>query len=102
MEMYGWPCEQMEEKVLRNKFGNFELTAELVDRDEDSFIVEFTWQPENLSFAEVLDKAGVMPIPPYLKRGSEEVDYHVIKRYMPSGKVRWQRLHRVCILRRGF
>lgn len=37
-------------------------------------IVEFIWQPEQLSFSEVLQHAGIMPLPPYMKRVSEESD----------------------------
>lgn len=74
-----WKCmvgraSKWKEKLLTKKVGNFTLTAELIDRIPDAFIVEFTWQPANLTFAEILDKAGVMPIPPYLKRDADEVD----------------------------
>jgi S-adenosylmethionine:tRNA ribosyltransferase-isomerase len=74
-----WKCmigraSKWKEKILHKKISGFELTAELVDRTSEYFVVEFTWQPENLSFAEILDKAGVMPIPPYLKRESGELD----------------------------
>jgi S-adenosylmethionine:tRNA ribosyltransferase-isomerase len=64
--------------VLTCKTNEFTLTAELIDRSADAFIVEFKWLPENLSFAEILDKTGMMPIPPYLRRESEEID---LKRY---------------------
>ena len=37
-------------------------------------VVEFCWVPAELSFAAVLEKAGAMPIPPYLKRKSETLD----------------------------
>lgn len=35
--------------------------------------IEFTWDPE-YTFAEVLEKAGVLPIPPYLHRETEPED----------------------------
>lgn len=74
-----WKCligraGKWKEKVLKKKDGDLELSAELVDRDADSFTVEFQWQPEQLTFAEILDRAGRMPIPPYLHRPSEEID----------------------------
>ena len=37
-------------------------------------LISFTWRPENLSFGEILEIAGKTPIPPYLKRQSEEID----------------------------
>lgn len=36
--------------------------------------VEFEWQPEDVTFASVIDAAGYIPIPPYLKRDSEASD----------------------------
>jgi S-adenosylmethionine:tRNA ribosyltransferase-isomerase len=41
---------------------------------KDGYIVEFEWQDENLSFAEVLDEAGKTPLPPYIPRKAEEDD----------------------------
>lgn len=78
-----WKClvgraSKWKEKILKTGNDSFELTAELVGREADNFIVQFNWTPESLSFAEILDKAGVMPIPPYLHRQSEELD---ISRY---------------------
>ncbi|MBQ2440577.1 MAG: S-adenosylmethionine:tRNA ribosyltransferase-isomerase [Paludibacteraceae bacterium] len=40
----------------------------------NSYQIEFTWENETLSFAEILDQIGVIPIPPYLNRESEERD----------------------------
>lgn len=37
-------------------------------------MVHFSWNPPQLSFAEVLDALGEVPIPPYLKRESETLD----------------------------
>lgn len=36
--------------------------------------VEFSWQPSSISFADILQAAGSIPIPPYLKRESEDSD----------------------------
>lgn len=74
-----WKClvgraSKWKEKVLKKQVGDFELTVEMVDRAADAFVVEFSWQPEHLTFAEVIDKAGVMPIPPYLHRTADWVD----------------------------
>lgn len=74
-----WNCmigraSKWKEKVLHHTTDNFTLSAEMVDRTSDAFVVEFTWQPATLTFAEILDKTGMMPIPPYLNRDSEEID----------------------------
>ena len=47
--------------------------AEKVERVGDSFIIRFTWDGD-ASFAEILEHAGKVPLPPYLKRQSEASD----------------------------
>lgn len=52
-----------------------ELRAEIGEYVSDSGVeVRFSWDAPEYSFAEILEKAGNMPIPPYLKRESEETD----------------------------
>lgn len=41
---------------------------------EDCFEVEFCWEPEKLSFAQVLEQAGKVPLPPYIRRLAEDSD----------------------------
>jgi S-adenosylmethionine:tRNA ribosyltransferase-isomerase len=50
------------------------LEASIVHRLSDCFVVDLTWQPDDLSFAEILHHAGVIPLPPYLHRDTEEDD----------------------------
>lgn len=74
-----WKClvgraGKWKEKVLKKNVDDFELQVEIVDRAADAFVIEFSWQPEHLTFAEVIDRAGVMPIPPYLHRYADKVD----------------------------
>lgn len=50
------------------------LRAELVQKgDNNGSIVKFKWDG-NVSFSEVLDICGRIPIPPYLNRDTEELD----------------------------
>lgn len=49
------------------------LHAERIGEKGTSQIVRFTWEG-NYSFAEVLDIAGELPIPPYLNRETQESD----------------------------
>ena len=51
-----------------------QLKAQIIERLSDSLIIEFTWEPSDRTFSEVLQLAGNMPIPPYLKRDSEASD----------------------------
>jgi S-adenosylmethionine:tRNA ribosyltransferase-isomerase len=48
--------------------------AELIKKLEGKFIINFSWDNDTISFSEILDTAGVLPIPPYLNRDSEESD----------------------------
>ncbi len=50
-----------------------DLQAELVQREENSAIVRFTWSGD-LTFSEVLEECGNIPIPPYLQRDTEAID----------------------------
>jgi S-adenosylmethionine:tRNA ribosyltransferase-isomerase len=50
------------------------MEAAIAGRLNDSFIIELSWQPEELTFAEVLHLAGFIPLPPYLHREVEEDD----------------------------
>lgn len=49
------------------------LAAERLEQSEDAWIVRFEWD-KGRSFAEILQKMGVVPLPPYLKREAEEND----------------------------
>jgi len=43
--------------------------------------VRFSWQPEGLTFAEVLERAGRIPLPPYIQRqpvSQDEITYQTI------------------------
>lgn len=49
------------------------LTARMLAHGGDSFEVEFTWSG-GVTFAQIIDHAGVLPIPPYLNRPTEPSD----------------------------
>ena len=57
-----------------NKLKEIDLQAQLISREGNSAIVEFTWQG-GYSFSTVLELCGKIPIPPYLKRETQEIDY---------------------------
>ena len=50
------------------------LSVEMLEKLADSYVVKFTWTPENISFGEVMDAAGVTPLPPYIKRVADKTD----------------------------
>ena len=50
-----------------------QLTAEIVERGEREHIVRFRWDAP-LTFGQLLEHLGRIPIPPYLNRESEDID----------------------------
>lgn len=50
------------------------LHAELIEKREDYSIILFSWTPDALTWAEVLDLSGKMPLPPYIKRDASSED----------------------------
>lgn len=67
-----WKGEVLQMAIKDNN--NVLLNAEFVKEENDVFVVKFSWQPETLTFSEVLDKAGKIPLPPYIKREAENSD----------------------------
>lgn len=59
---------------LHKEINNISLSAEITERRPDSFVIEFTWTPSTLSFAALLHEAGLIPLPPYIKRDTEPDD----------------------------
>lgn len=50
------------------------LTANLVERDENTFLIQFEWSPTHFTFAQVLEHFGKIPLPPYISREASEND----------------------------
>ena len=50
------------------------LKAERVEKTDAYSVVRFSWEPADISFAEVLETAGEIPLPPYLHREAEPSD----------------------------
>jgi S-adenosylmethionine:tRNA ribosyltransferase-isomerase len=51
-------------------------TVEAVLKNREEGVVEFRWSPGNLSFAEIISKTGLTPLPPYIKRKASPEDFH--------------------------
>lgn len=50
------------------------LYAEKIRQDNGNFIIRFSWKPGYLSFSEILEVFGKVPLPPYISRDAEEND----------------------------
>ena len=51
-----------------------DLEARYIDKQDDAFLIELSWQPSDLSFSELLHQAGLIPLPPYIRRAAESSD----------------------------
>ncbi len=77
-----WKCliggaKKWKEGLLRKAIPNHQnkyLNAQKVEKRNDYFLIEFTWEDPDLSFAEILHLLGQIPLPPYLNRKAEEKD----------------------------
>lgn len=63
-----WPDSVM----LTKEENGVNLTAKIIDRTKS--IIEFSWQPQSKSFAEIITIMGLTPLPPYLNRKAEASD----------------------------
>ena len=61
-------------KKIKIKNEEVELTATLKQKLADAYVTEFSWQPSHYSFSEIIEQAGEVPLPPYIKRDVEEND----------------------------
>ncbi|WP_207435843.1 S-adenosylmethionine:tRNA ribosyltransferase-isomerase [Sabulibacter ruber] len=50
------------------------LWAERLAPAEEGFAIHFTWSPGEKTFAEILELAGMLPLPPYMNRDAEQED----------------------------
>ncbi len=68
-----WKTGRLETKLqIRNR--EVHLFAEKKEKLTDAFLISFSWEPEEISFADILESSGLTPLPPYLHREAEESD----------------------------
>ncbi len=74
-----WKClvgnaKRWKSGILKMPLAGSILEAALLEKVADAYLIQFSWQPATLTFAEILEKAGKIPLPPYLNRDVEESD----------------------------
>ena len=62
------------EMEIDHKGKAFRLYAEQIKKKGSESLLRFSWDNNGLSFSEVLELAGHVPVPPYLKREDEDID----------------------------
>jgi len=74
--------------VLEDKLPNdHSLSAKIISKESDHFLIHLSWIPEDLSFADILHLAGNTPLPPYIKRQAEPSDaerYQTVYAHQPG------------------
>ena len=68
-----WKSDKLSLEVEVNKT-KATLYAERLEKNDNYSVVRFSWEPAELSFAEILEAAGEIPLPPYLHREAEASD----------------------------
>ncbi len=51
------------------------LSAEKINSEGEAWRIRFNWDPMGISFGEVLESLGHIPLPPYVKREDKKEDY---------------------------
>ena len=74
-----WKCfvggaAKWKEKELVIENEKMTIKAALIEKLPDTYLIEFSWTPASLSFAEVIETAGDIPLPPYIKRETDAED----------------------------
>ena len=68
-----WKSEALELSVVFNGEVVI-LKAEKKQILSEGFLIEFSWSSENYTFSQMIEKTGLVPIPPYLNRESVASD----------------------------
>jgi S-adenosylmethionine:tRNA ribosyltransferase-isomerase len=68
-----WKNEFLIKEII-TAAGIIHLSAKKIEKSNDYFLIEFSWNDQQISFAEILHLAGEIPLPPYLNRDAKEDD----------------------------
>jgi S-adenosylmethionine:tRNA ribosyltransferase-isomerase len=68
-----WKTGEVLTRTITSETDTYQLNVEMSGKETDAFVVRFWWDSE-LTFAEVLDDVGILPLPPYLNRDTEQED----------------------------
>jgi S-adenosylmethionine:tRNA ribosyltransferase-isomerase len=68
-----WKTNEIQKEFLHEGFV-YRLTAKRLQRVGNLINIEFTWNNNRLSFADILEITGATPLPPYIKRKAVESD----------------------------
>ncbi len=66
--------EDLLEKQIQIDEKQVKFYAQRVGKEGEAHLVEFSWDPKDLTFSQILESAGLVPLPPYLNREAEKED----------------------------
>lgn len=62
------------EKEITIGTTRLQVHAELIEKITDAYVIEISWTPERYTFSEIIEAAGDIPLPPYIKRNTDVED----------------------------
>ena len=68
-----WKGEQLK-KTIRIDETEIVLCAEQTEPEKNKSLIRFSWNNPDFEFSRIIENAGILPIPPYLNRETEESD----------------------------
>lgn len=60
--------------TFENNSNQYNLYAERLQQEGEAWRIRFSWNNPEISFGEVIEKAGHIPLPPYINRADEPED----------------------------
>jgi len=63
-----------DDNISNNKAVNIKVHAKKIKSIDGKFLIEFSWNNENISFSEIIEQIGSIPLPPYIQRATTEED----------------------------
>jgi S-adenosylmethionine:tRNA ribosyltransferase-isomerase len=70
-----WKGQELKQ-YINNGRTSLELRAEMISQTSYGYLIKFSWSDPSFPFGEVMEKAGIIPLPPYIKRSAIETDNH--------------------------
>ncbi|WP_026209818.1 S-adenosylmethionine:tRNA ribosyltransferase-isomerase [Cytophaga aurantiaca] len=69
-----WKQPVLERNVMLPSGDALIFHAKQLDKKDDYYIIEFSWNLTHITFSEIFSLLGDLPLPPYMKRKTEEND----------------------------
>jgi S-adenosylmethionine:tRNA ribosyltransferase-isomerase len=74
-----WKClvggaKKWKDGPIIKQVEDIQIQAIVIEKLNDYFLLKISWNDAQLTFAELLHKAGAIPLPPYLNRTAEDND----------------------------